>query len=91
MKNEIESLRQTFSDAKIRIRELEEDANIFRKDLEKADDDRLKLDAALKEANEEIDSKAAEIVASLNTANRLQVCFYFCRHSGKAGTWEGRL
>eukprot|EP00081_Caenorhabditis_elegans_P027887 NP_741794.1 Uncharacterized protein CELE_T23F2.2 [Caenorhabditis elegans] len=72
MKNEIESLRQTFSDAKIRIRELEEDANIFRKDLEKADDDRLKLDAALKEANEEIDSKAAEIVASLNTANRLQ-------------------
>ena len=73
MKNEIENLRQTFSEAKFRIEELEEDANIFRRDLEKADDDRLKLEAALKDANDDIDSKAAEIVASLNTANRLQV------------------
>uniref|UniRef100_A0A8R1DIY5 HTH_Tnp_Tc3_2 domain-containing protein n=2 Tax=Caenorhabditis japonica TaxID=281687 RepID=A0A8R1DIY5_CAEJA len=72
MKNEIESLRQTFSDAKFRIRELEEDANVFRSDLEKADDERLKLEEALKAANDEICSKAAEIVASLNTANRLQ-------------------
>ncbi|KAF1747968.1 hypothetical protein GCK72_024434 [Caenorhabditis remanei] len=72
MKNEIDNLRQTFSEAKFRIEELEEDANIFRRDLEKADDDRLKLEAALKDANDDIDSKAAEIVASLNTANRLQ-------------------
>ncbi|ULT82447.1 hypothetical protein L3Y34_012013 [Caenorhabditis briggsae] len=72
MKNEIENLRQVFSEAKFRIEEMEEDASIFRRDLEKADDDRLKLEAALKESNEDIDSKAAEIVASLNTANRLQ-------------------
>ncbi|CAO4385485.1 unnamed protein product [Caenorhabditis nigoni] len=72
MKNEIENLRQVFSEAKFRIEEMEEDASIFRRDLEKADDDRLKLEAALKEANEDNDSKAAEIVASLNTANRLQ-------------------
>lgn len=75
MKNEIETLRQTFSDAKFRIQELEEDANIFRRDLEKADDERFKLEAALKIANEDIESKAAEIVASLNTANRLQVSY----------------
>ncbi|CAL2050122.1 unnamed protein product [Caenorhabditis brenneri] len=72
MKNEIESLRQTFTEAKFRIEELEEDASIFRRDLEKADDDRLRLEASLKEAMEDNDSKAAEIVASLNSHNRLQ-------------------
>ncbi|CAI2357117.1 unnamed protein product [Caenorhabditis sp. 36 PRJEB53466] len=72
MKNEIESLRQTFSEAKFRIRELEDDANVFRRDLEKADEERFKLEAALKMINDDVESKSAEIVASLNTANRLQ-------------------
>ncbi|CAI5455556.1 unnamed protein product [Caenorhabditis angaria] len=72
MKHEIEHLRQVFDDGKKRIRELEEDVNQFRKELDNLDDEKVRLEESLVQANLDIESKSAEIVASLNTANRLQ-------------------
>ncbi|CAD6185543.1 unnamed protein product [Caenorhabditis auriculariae] len=69
---DISGLNETIEEAKIRVRELEDDVSVLRKEIEKIEDEKGRMEGSLQQAKLDNDSKSAEIAASLTTAHRLQ-------------------